>query len=354
MRMYTDPKGTAYKELIKYAIQRTSRFMLGVGGYSTSFGDDFEYIQPPPPALLDRLQPYLLEVRRVTQEEVLAAIENEEIPSLLDHGMSGAGEFYYYRCCEASGQILAEAVHGLYDWCSPLPEDLTFLNEDGTLFLGSVAHERMGILIVEHSEGRELMSRIPGLFLELPEHKEFDCYLDDAIRHQTDWLEIQGYGLTELPVRIRELEQLKNLSVFEQDLDRLPSGLFELTGLETLSIMSAELVEIPREIGSLKQLRELRIYGGSSDRPTPSWHPRPKEELPLRSLPAEIGELSRLEYLDIAYSGIRELPPELERLQNLKSLTIANSLMDKKPNFLQRMKSLEYVSISTNPFGIGD
>lgn len=352
--MYTDPKGNAYKELIKYAIQRTSQFILGVGGYSTFCGDDYHHIQPPPPELLDRLQPYLLDVRRVTHEEVMSAIENGEVESLLDHGMSGAGEFYYYRCCEASGQILAEAVHGLYDWCSPLPEDLTFLNEDGTLFLGSVAHERMGVLNVEYSERRELMSRIQGLFLKLPEHKEFDRYLDDAIRHQTDWLEIQGYELTELPVRICELQQLKHLSVFEQDLDRLPPALFELTGLESLSIMSAELVEIPKEIRKLKQLRELRIYGGSSDRPTPGWRPRPKEELPLRSLPAEIGELSRLEYLDIAYSGIHELPPELERLQNLKSLTIANSLMDKKPNFLQRMKSLEYVSISTNPFGIGD
>lgn len=353
--MYTDPKGNAYKELIKYAVQRTSRFMLGVGGYSAPCGDDFEYIQPSPPELLNRLQPYLLEVRRVTQEEVLAAIENEEeMDSLLDHGMSGAGEFYYYRCCEASGQILAEAVHGLYDWCSPLPEDLTFLNEDGTLFLGSVAHERMGIINVEYSERRELSSRIQGLFLKLPEHREFDRYLDDAIRHQTDWLEIQGYGLTELPVRIRELQQLKYLSVFEQDLDRLPPALFELTGLERLRIMSAELVEIPKEIRELKQLRELRIYGGSSDRPAPGWRPRPKEELPLRKLPAELGELSRLESLEITYSGIRELPPELERLQNLKYLAIHSSLMDKEPDFLGRMKSLEHISISTNPLGIGD
>lgn len=56
------------------------------------------------------------------------------------------------------------------------------------------------------------------MFFDLDRHKEIDHLLDDAIRHQTDKLDISLHGLSELPERIRELKHLKELTIFEQNL----------------------------------------------------------------------------------------------------------------------------------------
>jgi hypothetical protein len=83
--------------------------------------------------------------------------------------------------------------------------------------------------------------------------------------------------LTELPERIWELTEIRDLETFEQDLYRLPERLFELSKLERLKISTADLESIPASIDKLKNLREHCIYCAGLDQP--GFRPKPKEEI---------------------------------------------------------------------------
>lgn len=333
MRFYTDPKGEAYERLIDYVIDRTDQFVLSEMVPPT--GNRKRYVE-----LMRKLEPFLLE-----------QCSMEEIQRKSGSNYS-EGTYYIYRCCEETGSVLKEAVNGLYDWLQPnMPEDLCFWDANGADFLYTIAHEEMCGIRINEAEAIQLADHIPGLFIELESHRDFECYLDDAIKHQTDRLVISSYHLTEIPDRICELKQLKYLEIFEQDIIRLPPALFELTTLETLRIMTADLECIPKEIANLQQLRNLTIYCGSSDRPLSGWTPTAKSDLLLNRIPPELGLLKRLEYLNISYTGIEELPSELGNLTMLQYLNVSNSLIKTIPTFVSCMPNLKNVNVSNNLTG---
>lgn len=339
MRMYTDPRGRAYEQVIDLAIANSECFVLG-----EKIPADMA-VRDRYTGVLEALEPYLLKTIIIPDNNMDELMRIRKIYN--SHAFYSAGTYYLYRCCEESGKLLKQMASRLSDWIYPnLPEDLCFLKKGGGDYLYSVVHEHMYGMDVTEEEAGELMERITGLFLELKAHRDLERLLDDAIKHQTDWLYISGHRLTELPERIRELTELRELEIFEQDLYRLPEGLFELTKLECLKILSADLESIPASIARLKNLRELSIRCASSDRPVPGYRSKPKEEIRLNRIPPEIGELEQLEQLTIHYSSIRELPPELEQLKNLQFLDIGMCLIERKPEFLGGMKQLKYVNVS--------
>ncbi|ULO05612.1 leucine-rich repeat domain-containing protein [Paenibacillus sp. 19GGS1-52] len=325
IRFYTGPKGEAYKRLIGFLIERTDKFVLSE--WDEHYGMVKLYTE-----VMDKLKPFLVEQN--TMEQMQAKSGANYSP----------GTYYIYQCCAEAGAVLKEAVHGLYDWQQPhMPEDLCFWDAEGADYLYSVSHEKICSLKMSEEEARQLAERIPGLFMEFEAHWDVDCFINDAIKHQTDSLTLTSYRLTEIPDRIRELKQLKFLEVFEQDITRLPLALFELATLETLTLMTADLECIPPEIAKLQQLKHLTIYCGSSDRTMPGWSPKAKSDLLLDRLPPELGQLKQLETLNISYTGIQELPPELEQLTGLRYLSISNNLIKTNPRFLSRMPNLKYV-----------
>ncbi|MNI27289.1 Leucine Rich repeats (2 copies) [compost metagenome] len=314
MRLYTDPKGEAYKQVIDLAIRNSDFFVLGEKIPADAARGRYT-------SVLEALEPYLVKTIVIQGDVINEVTRIREV--YRSNAFYTAGTYYFYRCCEESGNLLKQMANRLSDWTYPnLPEDLCFLKKGGGDYLWSVVHEHMyGMEIVEE-KAIELMDQISGLFLELKAHQHFDALLDDAIKHKTDWLYVSGHRLTELPDRIRYLTELRDLEIFEQDLYRLPEGLFELSKLECLKIMTADLESIPADISKLRNLRELCIYCGSSDRPTSDFRIKPKEEISLNRIPPEIGELKQLERLSIHYTSIRELPLELEKLTNLRVLDI--------------------------------
>ncbi|MBD0384656.1 leucine-rich repeat domain-containing protein [Paenibacillus sedimenti] len=340
MRMYTDPKGEAYEQVIDLAIRKSECFVLGEKIWNPA-----DVVRGNYTSVLEALEPYLVKTIVIQGDNMDEVIQIRN--TYRSHAFYTAGTYYFYRCCEESGNLLKQMANRLSDWIYPnLPEDLCFLKEGGGDYLYSVVHEHMYGMEVTEEEAIELMDQITGLFLELKSHSDLDCLLDDAIKHKTDWLYISGHGLTELPERIRELTELRDLEIFEQDLYRLPEGLFELSKLERLKILTADLESIPASIARLKNLRELCIYCASSDRPTSGWRAKPKEEISLNCIPPEIGELEQLEQLTIQYTSIHELPFELEKLKNLRILDLGMCMINHKPDFLNGMKQLKYINVS--------
>ncbi|WP_042199670.1 leucine-rich repeat domain-containing protein [Paenibacillus camerounensis] len=349
MKMHTDPRGEAYRQVIDLGIQNTEWFVLGEK-FSTEPGVDTSARERYAP-VLNNLKPYLVKTIVIQDKDTEEMMK--ELGTLRNtyhsHAFYGSGTYYFYRCCEESGNVLKQAANRLADWMYPmLPEDLCFLKKEGGDYLYSVVHERIYGMEVTEEEAAGLMSRITGLFMELAAHSELDCLLEDAIRHRTDKLYISGHRLTELPERIRELGGLRELEIFEQDLYRLPDGLFELEKLERLIIMTADLQEIPASISRLKNLKELTIQCASSDRPVPGYRPVPKEQISLNRIPPEIGELEQLERLTIHYTAIRGLPSEMAKLKKLQVLDLGMCMIPEKPDFVQEMQQLKYINLSQN------
>lgn len=340
MRMYTDPKGKAYEQVIDLAIQNSEYIVLKVKIPAKVISCNYK-------SVLEALKPYLLKtiVAEVDDMDEVKLINN----TYCSNAFYSAESYNFYKCCAESGNILKQIANRLSDWIYPnLPEDLCFLKEGGGDYLYSIVHERMYGMEVTEEEAIELMDRIKGLFLKLEAHRDFDRLLDDAIKHRTDKLYINGHLLTELPDKIGQLTELRDLEIFEQDLYRLPEALFELDKLERLKIMTADLESIPSSIAKLKNLRELSIQCASSDRPAPRFRIKPKEEISLNRIPSEIGELEQLEQLTIQYTSIRELPIELTKLKHLRYLNLEICMINQKPDFLNSMKQLEYINVTQN------
>lgn len=340
MRMYTDPKGEAYEQVIDLAIRNSESFVLSERLWHLADGEEKLYTR-----VLEALEPYLLKTIIIQGENIEDVIQIKK--AYRSHAFYTAGTYYLYRCCEESGNLLKLMANQLSDWIFPkLPEHLCFLKEGGGDFLYSIVHEHQYGMDVTEEEAMALMDQITGLFLKIEAHSDFDLLLDDAIKHKTDWLYISRHQLTMLPDRIRELTELRELIIFEQDLFHLPEGLFELSKLDSLTVQTADLAYIPASIAKLKNLRVLCIQCGSYDRPTPGFKIKPKEEISLNSMPAEIGELEKLEQLTIQYTSIHELPIELMKLKKLRLLNIGMCMIDRKPDFLNDMEQLAFINVA--------
>lgn len=158
MRMYTDPKGEAYEQVIDLGIRNSECFVLGEKIPVEEVTEHYTRV-------LKSLEPYLVKTIVIhnqgdTMDEVIQ-IRN----TYRSHAFYTAGTYYFYRCCEESGNLLKQIANRLSDWIYPsLPEDLCFLKEGGGDFLYSVVHEHMYGIEVTEEEAIELMDRITGLF----------------------------------------------------------------------------------------------------------------------------------------------------------------------------------------------
>jgi len=193
MRLYTDPRGEAYEQVIDLAIRNSEFFVLGEKNL-------VDPVQTQYTSVLEALEPYLVKTIVIQGDSI------DEFTRIRNMYRSSAfyteGTYYLYRCCEESGNLLKQFAYRLSDWIYPnLPEDLCFLKEGGGDYLYSVVHEQLYGLDVTEEEAIEWMDRIPGLFIKLKAHRDLDRLLNDAIRHKTDRLYISGHSLTELPGR---------------------------------------------------------------------------------------------------------------------------------------------------------
>ncbi|MGF7033844.1 hypothetical protein J2T17_004792 [Paenibacillus mucilaginosus] len=340
LKIYNDPKGDAYRKLIDYAMKRAAVFALA----DREIGAE----EAPAPgggragALLRRLQPYL--TRTYTMGEVR---QRNNI------GYSPKGTVYVYQCCPEAAEVLKKAASSMHAWQYPdLPEDLSFWDAEEEDWLVNVAHEEMLYIRLSEEEGRALAEEIPGVFVMGEFNRGLDAFLEDALRHGAEKLELMGWGLEEVPEKLTRMTRLRELQLFEQDIRRLPPALFGLRNLESLTVYTADLEEIPGEIGRLENLVQLSVYCCSYDRPHQAEKLIGIDEVTLSMLPPEIGELSKLEILRINATGLRRVSPELAKLKNLRVLDLSRNKLEAVPHeLLEQLPNLVHTSFEGNPFG---
>jgi len=124
---------------------------------------------------------------------------------------------------------------------------------------------------------------------------------------QRDYLHLSastlGFNLTHLPPDIQYFSELKILWIDKTALKTLPAQIGKLAKLEILQITENFLEEFPPEIGNLSNLEYLYLKTNK-----------------LRRLPSEVGKLTKLEILQITENFLEELPPEVGNLLRLEYL----------------------------------
>jgi Leucine-rich repeat (LRR) protein len=169
----------------------------------------------------------------------------------------------------------------------------------------------------------------------------------------TKVLDLSNRGLTQVPNSVSNLNELKKLILFKNQIDTLPDFIGGKDSLEKLSLKSNRLVLIEPKAMDLPNLKELDLRFNKLVSIPDSMHLLPSLEIldlrnnQLKSLPSSIGTLKNLEQLYLSDNDIRTLPSTMKGLNRLKYLHIGrNSIQGALPEWIGEMDGLVELDVS--------
>lgn len=152
--------------------------------------------------------------------------------------------------------------------------------------------------------------------------------LDDT---ETESLNLNKLGLTEIPEEVYSMKNLKVLRLYGNKIDSISPRIQELTNLEKLYIGKNKLTHFPPEIGQLKNLKLLSAQYND-----------------IRFLTSSIGKLDSLEQLILNQNQLTSLPVEIGGMKNLKSLQLNFNWISFIPEEIGNCRKLEFVYLNRN------
>ncbi len=142
-------------------------------------------------------------------------------------------------------------------------------------------------------------------------------------------LNLRGTALTELPEDFKPMPELRALDL--RDLPRmevLPAWIADCPRLSVLKLSRSPLRALPATgSDAWRALTDLSLL-----------------RIPLRELPAQIGELPSLSRLDISGCGLVRLPGGAEAFKGLTELTLDASKLESLPPWIRDHGKLEWLS----------
>ncbi|GAB2773859.1 hypothetical protein GCM10027175_09620 [Hymenobacter latericoloratus] len=145
-------------------------------------------------------------------------------------------------------------------------------------------------------------------------------------------LNLEWNRLDSIPASISQLKSLRVLNLNDNRLDRYPQAVNGLTNLRELYLSNANLRTIPTSIRQLQHLevlevnsfwnskRKNRVTNIDALQGLPQLRRLSLKDNPLDSLPAAVYRLSKLEGLNIQYTGLDSTIVNRQRLPLLKKL----------------------------------
>lgn len=109
----------------------------------------------------------------------------------------------------------------------------------------------------------------------------------------------------------------------------------------SLSLFGLQMRELPPEIGKFQNLTHLIINSISSNSPF-------GEESHPANLPAEIGNLTKLIYLDMGQNNMMGPPPEIKNLKNLETLLISSNQLTEIVSEVWMLNNLKVLKLDNN------
>lgn len=166
---------------------------------------------------------------------------------------------------------------------------------------------------------------LDGNFIkELPKDK-----IDKTKCEKLETISLDNNNISEIPEQFLQLDQIKDLSIANNRLSKIPSFIDKLSKLETLRISHNDIQELPEDITKIKTLKSLSAY-----------------ECKLENLPKDINKLTNLESLGLEHNKLKEIP-DISTLVNLENLDLANNDLTGLPPLWSLVK-LETLSIEDN------
>ncbi|KAK3430611.1 hypothetical protein EUGRSUZ_E02513 [Eucalyptus grandis] len=121
------------------------------------------------------------------------------------------------------------------------------------------------------------------------------------------------------------MTRLKELSLTNSDLPKLPNSIGDLRKLRTMTLTNSSMVKLPKTIGGLESLLELDLTRTG-----------------IRKLPASIGNLKKLRNLSMVHAPIKKLPKEIGGLESLLVLNLSSTKITKDlPKAIWMLKNLK-------------
>ncbi|RWW49792.1 hypothetical protein BHE74_00044003 [Ensete ventricosum] len=148
-----------------------------------------------------------------------------------------------------------------------------------------------------------------------------------------------------VPREIGRLGRLKTLKFFANEIEVLPPEAGDLVELERLQVKVSTPGIAGLPFQKLKSLRELELCKVP---PRLAAFSILSDIAGLKYLPPEIGNLKKLEELDLSFNKLKSLPDDIAMLGCLKSLKLANNKLVDVPSRISSMSSLEKLDLSNN------
>jgi hypothetical protein len=125
--------------------------------------------------------------------------------------------------------------------------------------------------------------------------------------------------------------RITSLTLEETILSNLPADIGNLVAMKYLDLNGDGLTSLPAEIGNLSALNSLDLSNNS-----------------LTSLPTGIGNLVVLNSLYLSNNSLIRLPAELGNLKNLCSLSVEGNNLSELPGSIGQLASLRFLDLKTN------
>ncbi len=178
--------------------------------------------------------------------------------------------------------------------------------------------------------------------------------IEKAFKSNSRTLDLEGLGLTRIPLKIGQLVDLIVLNLDNNHIDEISGEIWRLVNLRILRINNNRISKIPSEIGQLVGLNLLDLNTNEISEISP----RIEGLINLKSLslntnkiskiPQEIGQLHALELLDLGNNIISEIPSEITRLIALKTLDLSNNKIGEIHPGISRLIALEVLALNEN------
>ncbi len=136
-------------------------------------------------------------------------------------------------------------------------------------------------------------------------------------------------------VTVKELASIKGyFQVWPSQVASL-KGIGYLIGIDSFDCNKNDVTVLPAEIGQLKNLVWLDLTKAFS----------------LESIPEDIGKLKKLKYLGIALTEVKVIPKEIGNLINLQSLELCCNTLTSIPKEIGNLTNLTDLDIHSNNIG---
>ncbi|MBT7609010.1 MAG: leucine-rich repeat domain-containing protein [Bacteriovoracaceae bacterium] len=151
--------------------------------------------------------------------------------------------------------------------------------------------------------------------------------------------------------------ELTHLDIISEQLEVLPPLIKNLTNLKMLSLNTQCLVALPDELSFLSKLEVLKVKNTSLSDISSCNVPKQLKTFiftnnKMTSIPPWIYTLKKLEHLDFTGNQITALEDEIINLSNLHRLILDRNNIVKVPLNLDKCEKLNHLSLDGNPLSL--